>query len=77
MNNATDQAIGTQIQSLRVFAGLDILSAAVRLRIAPEELKAYEGGQRRPQPSLLLSMAECYGVPPSRLFDVLSASHNS
>ena len=77
MTNETDKAVGTQLQSLRVYAGLGIACAAERLSIGAEELGAYEAGAQRPQPSVLLAMAECYEVPPSRMFALLAASHNT
>ena len=66
-----DEAVGVQLQSLRVFNGLSRADAARHLGVVPEVIEGVENGNIRPQPALLLEMARIYGVPPSRVFDIV------
>lgn len=51
-------------QSARERAGLTQEAAAERLYIAPETLRTYESGRRRPSDEMVAMMAELYGYLP-------------
>ena len=72
-----DQAVGVQLQNLRIFKGYSREEAAQRLSATSDHLEAIEEGIIRPEFALLLEMAEVYGVLPSRVFTVVGASSNA
>lgn len=70
----SDQAVGVQLQNLRIFKGYSREEAAQRLGATSDHLEAVEEGVVRPEPALLLEMTNIYDVPPSRIFTVAGAT---
>ena len=70
----SDQAVGVQLQNLRIFKGYSRDEAAQRLNATSDHLEAIEEGVVRPEPALLLGMADVYEVPASRIFAVAGAA---
>ena len=69
-----DRAVGVQLQNLRIFKGYSREEAAHRLGATSDHLEAVEEGTVRPEPALLLEMADIYEVPPSQIFTVAGAA---
>lgn len=73
---STNGAIGTQLQSLRIYAGLELQDAARQMRLCPSKLAAFEAGEARPDAAAVMAMAECYAVTPSKVFAIAAAASN-
>lgn len=70
----TDRAVGMQLQSLRIYAGMDHANAAHELGMSSSVLSAFEEGRARPTAATVLAMATLYAVAPSVMFAIAYAA---
>ena len=61
---------GVQVQNLRIFKSYSRGEAARRSSVTSKHFEAVEEGIVRPEPALLLEIANLYEVLPSRIFTV-------
>ena len=66
-----DRQVGARIQRERERAGLSRAELAAQVRVPEAELQAVELGSARPEPEVLLDVANKLGVPLSDLLKPL------
>lgn len=64
-----DQVIGSNIQKLRVVAGMSLSELALRLGISHQQLHKYEKGTNRACASMIYSISRTLNVPINALFE--------
>ena len=66
-----DRQVGARIQRERERVGLSLADLAAQVDVPASELQAVELGQSRPEPAVLLDVANRLGVPLSDLLKPL------
>lgn len=54
----------------RLYAGLSVRQASIKLEVSAQHMHMVEKGERNPSPALLRRMADTYGVPIDMLFTI-------
>lgn len=67
--SGVDQAVGANIQRLRVAQGVTLAELAVRLGISHQQLHKYEHGSNRTCASMVYGLSRALDVPVKSLFD--------
>jgi DNA-binding XRE family transcriptional regulator len=68
MLTQADKVAGQNLQRLRRQQCLSLGNLALKTGLSPEQLLAFEYGQTRVPPALLLQLADCLGAPVSAFF---------
>jgi hypothetical protein len=66
--NHVDESLGKLLRDTRISSGLSQNHLAKKLRIDPDDIRAYESGVKRVSTGRLLQIAKALGVRPPRFF---------